>query len=68
MLTRLWRTSQSGAAARQKEELFFLERKNQRTFIHSTRPVATTPLPWIKVFLLLFLQKKKILPSDFLAT
>jgi len=42
--------------------MFFFEKKNQKTFF----PFAPNPTPyieaqWIKAFLLLFLQKKKIL-------
>jgi len=42
--------------------LFFFEKKNQKTSIHSGAACANGGAKWIKVFLLLFLQKKKILP------
>ncbi len=42
--------------------MFFFEKKNQKTFAPITLCVQATA-PWMKVFLLLFLQKKKILPS-----
>jgi uncharacterized cupin superfamily protein len=41
--------------------MFFLERKNQRTFPNEGEAAATARLQWTKVFLLLFLQKKKTL-------
>jgi len=45
--------------------MFFFEKRNQKTFIHlhSTKPVRHA-VNGEKVFLLLFLQKKKILPSS----
>jgi hypothetical protein len=48
--------------------VFFSEEKNQKTFVPSPLPRLAAmagilpPVPGIKVFLLLFLQKKKSLP------
>jgi amidase len=39
--------------------VFFFEKKNQKTFVHLGATVATSATPQSKVFLLLFLQKKK---------
>jgi hypothetical protein len=46
--------------------MFFFEKKNQKTFVPCFPMAAMAPGPdqqGIKVFLLLFLQKKKILSS-----
>jgi hypothetical protein len=55
----------AGQAIQREEAWFFLERKNQRTFFISAGAAATAPIQTDKVFLLLFLQKKKTLPIDF---
>jgi len=44
--------------------MFFFEKKNQKTFIRLLGAVGKAPQKnRVKVFLLLFLQKKKMLPS-----
>jgi len=42
--------------------MFFFEKKNQKTYVTLSHPVATARCESAKVFLLLFLQKKKTLP------
>ncbi len=48
--------------------MFFLERKNQRTFPMKLRSRPRARSPMCKVFLLLFLQKKKDLVFLFKTT
>jgi len=38
---------------------FFFEKKKQKTFIHLSKPTAIAPAQTDKVFLLLFVHKKK---------
>jgi hypothetical protein len=59
-------------AAIKEARMFFFEKKNQKTFasklLPRSRPSCIFPqAPGIKVFLLLFLQKKKILFYSLLA-
>jgi hypothetical protein len=42
--------------------MFFFEKKNQKTFSRLMRKNPASPHQTEKVFLLLFLQKKKTLP------
>jgi hypothetical protein len=42
--------------------MFFFEKKNQKTFVYLRASVVSAATAQSKVFLLLFLQKKKILP------
>jgi hypothetical protein len=49
-----------GRQVGRKEALFF-EKKKQKTFVHlGSECVGCVVLKWLKVFLLLFLQKKKM--------
>jgi hypothetical protein len=43
--------------------VFFFEKKNQKTFVYLRTSEARSATAQSKVFLLLFLQKKKNLPS-----
>jgi hypothetical protein len=43
--------------------MFFFEKKNQKTFMRAVADYPASTRQGPKVFLLLFFQKKKVLPS-----